>query len=378
MLPFSDHPSVKLAWDTILRKRTTGIPSCFLHVMQHDYIERLAGTDTGIYRRNPHEVYIRMQQNLGTCLLDQYLAENPLTMEYDGFNSSITRTATTGLKGIILDGIPIRSPESVVEHLETVEFPSLHRQINKFDFNSVKTSIIQAEVDLQQALGSSILKCPYGVAQFPVLDYGSYGYVHYFQAYAQYPDVIEKHFRLQADLAVLQNRTVAYAIQDGNLPPLIRLDHDMADSRGTLVSLESLDRIWFPHFTRSIQPLLDANIRLIWHCDGNLMGMVPRLIEVGLSGFQGFQYEDGMDYDQICRMKTRDGESLIIIAGVSVTRTLPFGGPSDVRHELKWLMENGPPTGLFLGASSSILPGTPWENLETLVEGLQYYQHRRR
>ncbi len=318
-----------------------------------------------------------MQQNIGTCLLDQYLAENPLTMGDSGFDPGSTRTATTGLEAVQLDGIAIRSAESVVEHLETVEFPSLRNRILDFDINSVKSSIIQAEAELQDMLGPSILKCPYGITLFPVLDYARYGYLPYFQAYALFPDVIEKHFKLQADLAELHNKAAAQAIMDGNLPPLIRLDHDMADSRGTLVSLQSLDRLWFPHFTRSIQPLLHANIKLIWHCDGNLMGMVPRLLDVGLSGFQGFQYEDGMDYCQICRMKTRDGESLLIIAGVSVTRTLPFESPGDVRRELMWLAENGPPTGLFLGASSSILPGTPWDNLHTLVEGLRHYQKRR-
>ncbi len=76
-------------------------------------------------------------------------------------------------------------------------------------------------------------------------------------------------------------------------------------------------------------------MRLIWHCDGNLMDMVPRLLEVGLHGFQGFQYEDGMDYERICRMKTREGEGLIIVGGASVTRTLPFGTPADVKRELE-------------------------------------------
>ena len=58
-----------------------------------------------------------------------------------------------------------------------------------------------------------------------------------------------------------------------------RLDHDMADSRGTLVDIKSLDNIWFPHFARAIEPLLKGGIKLVWHCGGNLMQMVPRLLE---------------------------------------------------------------------------------------------------
>jgi uroporphyrinogen decarboxylase len=141
-----------------------------------------------------------------------------------------------------------------------------------------------------------------------------------------------------------------------------------------LVRPETLDRVWFPHFARCLEPVLNSDVRLVWHCDGNLMDMVPRLLEVGIHGFQGFQYEDGMDYERICQMKTKDGESLIIMGGVSVTRTLPYGTPGDVKRELEWLVEKGPRNGLFLSASSSITPGVPWENIVTLIEGLAYYR----
>jgi len=73
-------------------------------------------------------------------------------------------------------------------------------------------------------------------------------------------------------------------------------------------------------------------------------------------------------------MKDRDGRELLIIAGVSVTRTLPHGTPEDVRDEMKFLVEHGPKQGLFLGASSSIAPGVPWENLKALVDGFAHYR----
>jgi uroporphyrinogen decarboxylase len=145
-----------------------------------------------------------------------------------------------------------------------------------------------------------------------------------------------------------------------------------------LVNVKTLDKIWLPHFTRAIRPLIDGGIRAIWHCDGNLMDLVPRLLEAGIAGFQGFQYEDGMDYKKICRMKDRNGNPLLIIAGVSVTRTLPHGTPEDVAKEMKWLVENGPKVGLFLGGSSSIAPGVKIENLKALVEGFRYYREHGR
>ena len=369
--------SAQLALDTILQRPVQGIPTYCLFLMEHSHIERLAGVEPGSYQRDPEAVYLACMQSAGVCLIDQYIPTNPLTMGDRGFEGA-ERGATTGAERIVRDGIVIDTPEAVVSHLEQVVFPRLQQAIASFDQTHYTSEVLQQERALQATFGTSILKTGYGFAGFPALAYDVYGYVHYFQAYALYPDVMERHFSLQADLALLRNRAAASAYVEGGLPPLFRLDHDMADSRGTLVSIASLERIWFPHLTRCLEPLLDAEVRLIWHCDGNLMQMVPRLLEAGISGFQGFQYEDGMDYPRICAMRDRKGRELIIIGGVSVTRTLPTGNPSDVRREIDWLVSNGPKTGLFLGPSSSVTPGVSWENIRTFVEGLSYYRTRGR
>jgi hypothetical protein len=369
--------TAQLALDTILGKPSAGIPTFFVNFMEHAHLERLAGVEPGAYRRRPDEVYLACQRAVGVCLLDQYLADNPLTMGERGYEGR-ERGATTGAEEIVLDGLPINSAEAVVEHLERVEFPRLQAQLTAFDEEARVREILAQETALQERLGPTILKSGYEFVSFPALAYSAYGYAEYFSAYALYPEVMERHFALQADVALRHNRAAARAYREGDLPPLYRLDHDMADSRGTLVDVRSLDRLWFPHFARCLEPLLRAGVRLIWHCDGNLMAMVPRLLEVGIVGFQGFQYEDGMDYPAICGMRTREGQELTIVAGVSVTRTLPFGTPARVREELSWLVEHAPRTGLFLGVSSSVTPGVPWENIEALVEGLQHYRRHGR
>jgi len=377
MVTYELSESARLGWDTILQKPTHGVPSWLIHIMEHSQIERLAGAKPGDYKRDPENTYIAFQRAIGTCMLDQYIPDNPLTLGDHGFEGA-EKGATTGAEEIVLDGLRITSPEAVVEHLEHVAFPQIQRAIATFDEAQRVREILDYEAAIQARLGPAILKVPYGVVSFPAFPYTTYGYGNYFAAYALYPEVMELHFSLQAELAILQNRAAARAYAEGRLPPLCRTDHDIADSRGTLMSLESLDRLWLPHFARSLEPVLRAGVRLIWHCDGNLMPMVPRLLEAGISGFQGFQYEDGMDYERICQMKDREGREMIIIGGVSVTRTLPMGKPDDVKREMRWLVEKGPKTGLFLGGSSSITPGVPWENIQTLVEGLRYYREHGR
>jgi hypothetical protein len=257
-------------------------------------------------------------------------------------------------------------------------FPDLEAKIASFDEDRRVREIIDNERRVQALFGPDILKTGYAFVSFPTFAYGTYGYVNFFMAYALFPEVMEKRFRLQGDLALKINRAAARAYTEGELPPLYRLDHDMADSRGTLVDIKSLDKLWFPHFTRSIAPLVAAGVNLLWHSDGNLMAMVPRLIEAGVNGFQGFQYEDGMDYVKICKLKDRKGRHLHIEGGVSVTTTLPHGKPADVKKQLDFLVANGPAEGLSLGASSSVAPGVPWENITTLVAGLKHYREKGR
>ncbi len=364
----------QLALETIMQRHTKRIPSWTFHPMEHSVIERFAGANSGDYRKNPKEVYLAMQRAVGTCMIDQYIPLNPLTMGNKGYDEETERGVTTGAAQILLDDMEIDSPEAMIEHMERYIFPRMQKELLEFNEDIRVKEIIESERAVQRELGQDILKAPYGFTAFPCFAYNTYGYANYFMACALYPEVIEKHFSLAADVSILNNRAVARAFTEAGLPLYLRLDHDMADSRGTLVNIKWLDKHWFPHFARSLEPLLKTDIRMIWHCDGNLMEMVPRLLDVGLQGFQGFQYEDGMDYKKICQMKAKDGNSLLIIAGVSVTRTLPHGTPDDINKEIAWLVENGPATGLFLGCSSSITPGVPWENLKTLVDGLQYYR----
>jgi len=373
--------NAQLAVDTLEHKPTKGIPNMSMNVMDWGLLEEVSGHAPGEYQEKPDEVYRDFQLACGACKNDQWIPRNPLSMTSQGYDSDTERKPTTGAEEIVVDGMTIDSPEAVAEHIEKFVFPGLAKSADETYPNdeAVIEKLIQGEVDVQNYFGMNMLKIPYhGFKHFSSLAYGRYGYANYFMAYALFPELMEKSFSLQADVAAKRNKQAATAIVRGKLPRLLRLDHDMADSRGTLVDIKSLDEIWFPHFARSIKPLLDAGIRLIWHCDGNLMQMVPRLIECGLCGFQGFQYEDGMDYERICKMTDNDGNPLTIWAGVSVTTTLPHGTKDDVKKQLKWLVNNGPKTGLMLGASSSVAPSTNRGNVKTLIEGLKHYRENGR
>lgn len=369
-------PAQQHALDVLLRKPVTGIGIWQINPMEWIMIDRLADVPEGTYQQNPIPTYRKMLVNSGCNFLDQWIPENPLSIGAHGYEGK-EKTATTGLETIVRNGMTIDSPEAAAAHLETVAFPRLEKAIASFDPAACEKKLLDDERNIQQEVGPDILKAPY-FGRVPHLDYGTYGYANYFMMAALFPELIARHFQLTGTLARLNNTAAARVIVENKLPPYVRLDHDMADGRGPLINPKLLEAIWFPEFARAIEPLVKAGITCIWHCDGNLMPMFPGLLAAGVAGFQGFQYEFGMDYEKICKMKTRDGHDLLIIGGVSVTKALPLGKPADVKRELEFLVKYGPKRGLFLGCSSSITPGVPWANLETLVEGFRYYREHGR
>ena len=369
-----DHlnDNIQLAHDTINLVPRKEIPIGMIHIMEHSIIEKLARAEKGSYINHPYKIYIDMLKHIGVCLIDQMLIENPLTMGSAGYDADSDTALSAGVK--VVDDWVIDSPEACAEHIEKKLIPQINQNINAFHHERTVQSIINQESSSQQLLGDSILKAGHGQLMMPYLEYPRYGYEPFFMAYALYPELIDLLFERQSEWAELHNQAVVDAYIRSKRPLYHRLDHDIADSRGLLVSLESLERSWLPGLAKAIKPAVDADMKLLWHCDGNLMAIVPSLIECGVNGFQGFQYEDGMDYVKICKMKSKKGDPLVIQAGVSVTRELPLGTPADVKRQIDFLVENGPEAGLFLAFSSSCAPGTPWQNIKTAVEGMQYYK----
>jgi uroporphyrinogen decarboxylase len=139
---------------------------------------------------------------------------------------------------------------------------------------------------------------------------------------------------------------------------------DLCNNNGPMVSPSFLRRYYFPTVRMSIEPLLDAGIRLVHHCDGDVRPILQDFIELGFSGFQGFQYEFGIDLYEIRRLRSLLGEEPILFAGLSVSRTLPFGDPEAVRAEVDYFADaTDGGRGLFLITSNVTGVETPPENL---------------
>lgn len=194
--------------------------------------------------------------------------------------------------------------------------------------------------------------------------YSRYGYEAFLAAVALYPEAVEKLFWQSAIQARQQNIILCRLIREFDLPPVLFCGCDICTGQGPLVSPAFLKERYWPHARYSVEPLLEAGIRLVYHCDGNVMPIIEDIVAAGFSGFQGFQYEFGVDPYKI-REYVRDRPSLFF-AGLSVSKTLPLGTVEDVRREVEYVMDfSRGGQGLFLFTSNVTSGDVPPENIRT-------------
>jgi hypothetical protein len=262
------------------------------------------------------------------------------------------------------------SPEDVVRFVESLPTPEQARR--DYNYEKAYGDYVAGMRANQDLWGDMLWLNGFGHPGF--MHYSTFGYENYYMALALYPDEMEKLYALEAEQGRLFNDMLTRAIPENDLPPFTYGGQDICGEQGPMVSLQMLDRFYFPHLRRALAPLVEADIRTVWHCDGNIMPILNRLLEAGIDGFQGFQTETGVDLAHLARIRTRKGRKPILWGSISVTRTLPWGTVEDVKQEVEQVCDLLAPGGGFvLAPTSSICPEVPVGNVFAMFEHAKIY-----
>ncbi len=204
--------------------------------------------------------------------------------------------------------------------------------------------------------------------------YCSYGYEAYLAACAMYPDHVERIYWESAIDARSTNSILVDVYRDLDLPPILFTGHDMCINTGTMVSPAFLRQRYWPLCKNAIEPLVEAGIRVIYHCDGNVMPIIDDIIAAGFSGFQGFQYEYGVDPFAFSNRRSTSGQEFLYMTGMNISRTLPWGTPADVREELEYVLDyTAGGRQLLLFSSNVIGPEVPAANVKAAYDFCRNY-----
>ncbi len=196
---------------------------------------------------------------------------------------------------------------------------------------------------------------------FPL--YTQFGYEAFLSACVLYPDAVQRLWEVKSLRSRLRAEIMVRLYRDINLLPVMFCGEDLCNSQGPMVSPVFLRQRYFPTVKFIIEPLVEAGVRLIHHCDGDIRTLAQDFLDLGFRGLQGFQYELGVSIRDLRQLKTNWGEPPIIWAGLSVSTTLPYGTVADLEAEVDGFIEATEGRGLFLFTSNVTGVEVPPENI---------------
>lgn len=111
---------------------------------------------------------------------------------------------------------------------------------------------------------------------------------------------------------------------------------------------------------REIKP----DIQIWYHSDGNIMEIIPELIEIGVTILNPIQPEC-MDVGTV---KKRFGDKVVLDGTIGTQSVMPFGTPADVERTVREMKEIAGRDGALILAPTHVLePEVPVENIEAFI-----------
>jgi uroporphyrinogen decarboxylase len=147
---------------------------------------------------------------------------------------------------------------------------------------------------------------------------------------------------------------------------MIWIGDDMGAQESMLISPRMWRRFFKPRMANFIAEIKAINPRLkvAYHSDGNIIPIIPDLIEIGLDVLNPVQ-PASMDPKQL---KEDFGDHLCFWGSIDEQHTLPFGSPADVAKEVTdRISVLGKDGGLILGPTHHIQLDTPLENFWSML-----------
>lgn len=142
---------------------------------------------------------------------------------------------------------------------------------------------------------------------------------------------------------------------------------DVGAQHAMLISPRHWRRFLKPRMANFIAELkaINPEVKVAYHSDGNILPIIPELIEIGLDILNPIQ-PACMDPAQL---KKDFGDKLCFWGSIDEQYTLPLGKPEEVRAEvIKRLETLGKNGGLIIGPTHHVQLDTPLENFWAMVK----------
>jgi hypothetical protein len=152
--------------------------------------------------------------------------------------------------------------------------------------------------------------------------------------------------------------------------PVIMLGEDIAQKGATMFSPAFFRREFMPRLKRIIDACHAQNWKVMFHSDGNVMGILDDLVEAGMDLLNPTETVAGMDIAEIHRRYPW----LIMVGVIDVSDLLPFGTPRQVRDAVTRAIDDSE-GHVMIGSSTEMNETVSLANVLAVYETVREYRY---
>jgi len=151
--------------------------------------------------------------------------------------------------------------------------------------------------------------------------------------------------------------------------PFVLIADDLAGANGLMINPKKFEELYVTRLNKILAPIHEKNIPVVFHCDGNMINVIPILMDCGVVGVHPIQPSCNNIYELKKQYQGR-----FSLFGNIETVLLANGTKEEIEKDVRKhcnKLKKG--SGYILGSSSSIFDGIPPENFVTMVEAVHKY-----
>ena len=151
------------------------------------------------------------------------------------------------------------------------------------------------------------------------------------------------------------------------------IGNDFGSQTGPLIGEHHFRRFFLPHLQRFIDLGHAYGLKVMLHCCGGYVPLIPSMIQAGLDGLHAVQPScRGMDLRQL---KSEFGDKILFNGAIDSHHVLINGAPDFVRQKTREALEAMKPGGGYVAGASHdwILEETPLENVLAMFDAIREF-----
>lgn len=165
-----------------------------------------------------------------------------------------------------------------------------------------------------------------------------------------------------------------FLAQLGDNVDIIKIGDDLGTQESLMISPRMYRQILKPVHADFIRFIKDrTSAKVMFHSDGDVAPLIDDFIEIGVDILNPIQTSAGTMSD-LPMLKKRFGDNIVFCGGIDSHRILPYGTVSEVRDEVKRVIEAlGPGGGCMIGAVHTVMNDVPPENVLAMVDAVEEF-----